>query len=438
MSWCKVKLGDFLVNRESRYKPKDKSIQGLKRIDKIDFSGKIYLSDKPSNTDMILIKNGDLVISGINVEKGAMSVYDGKDDVTATIHYSSYSFDENKIDLEFLKYFLKSAEFKQAIKDQVPGGIKTEIKPKHLLPLEIVIPTDVKDQKKFVSDYKRFENINNDISSEITNQQDIIKQLRQSFLREAMQGELVKQNTKDEPASELLKQIKAEKENLIKEKEIKKEKELLPIKEDELPFGIPENWSWCRLGEITNIQRGSSPRPKGDIRYFSKVKTCFNWITISDISDYCINNELQKTKEYLTEEGSKYSRYTAIDDFIIAVSGSTTGKCCLTAISGFIYDGLAVIKKLDNGLISRYLLYYMMCQYSIINDSKSGASFPNINTAYLNNILFPLPPLAEQKRIVEKLDQLMKYCDELEASIKESKKYNEQLLQQVLKEAFNN
>src|SRR5690606_37852769 len=107
----KVKMGEFLINRESRFKPKDKAIAGLKRIDKIDFSGTIYLSNKPSNTDMIIVKKGDLVISGINVEKGAMSVYQGKEDVTATIHYSSYSFDEKKIDIEFLKMFLKSPEF---------------------------------------------------------------------------------------------------------------------------------------------------------------------------------------------------------------------------------------------------------------------------------------------------------------------------------------
>lgn len=75
MSWQKVKLGQFLKNREGRYKPKDPAIQGLKRIEKIDFSGTIYLSDKVSNTDMILVKKGDLVISGINVEKGAMNIY---------------------------------------------------------------------------------------------------------------------------------------------------------------------------------------------------------------------------------------------------------------------------------------------------------------------------------------------------------------------------
>src|SRR5688572_30669096 len=106
MSWEKVRIGSFLKVRDSRFKPNDKAISKLKRIEKIDFSGNIFISDKPSNTDMILVKKGDLVISGINVEKGAMSVYVGEEDITATIHYSAYQFDENKIDIDFLKFFL--------------------------------------------------------------------------------------------------------------------------------------------------------------------------------------------------------------------------------------------------------------------------------------------------------------------------------------------
>ncbi|MBU6159227.1 MAG: DUF559 domain-containing protein [Bacteroidetes bacterium] len=268
-----------------------------------------------------------------------------------------------------------------------------------------------------------------------------------SVLRTApLKGEQLKHEDKDrlhfeieqpETGQALLAKIKAEKQKLIVEKKLKKEKELPPIKPEEIPFEIPENWVWCRLGEITDIQRGSSPRPKGDSRYFSKVATEFNWITISDISDYCQDYVLLETREHLTEEGSKHSRYVDVGEFIIAVSGSTTGKCCITGINGFIYDGLAVAKIINKGLISRFLLNYMISLYTKINNSKSGASFPNINTEYLNNLLIPLPPLSEQSRIVQKLDELMQYCNELEASIKESESQNEKLLQQVLREAFS-
>ncbi len=230
----------------------------------------------------------------------------------------------------------------------------------------------------------------------------------------------------------MLKEIKIEKAKLGK-----KEKPLPPIKNEEIPFEIPKNWVWCRLGEITNIQRGSSPRPKGDPKYFSKETTEYNWITISDITDYCKNFRLQRTKEFITLEGTKHSRYVERDDFIIAVSGSTTGKCCITEINGYIYDGLSVIKIVQKSLLSEFLLKYMMCLYSVINSSKSGASFPNINNDFLNLLTFPLPPLPEQHRIVKKLEELMKYCDELEKNIQQSKSENEKLLQQVLREALS-
>ncbi len=89
-----------------------------------------------------------------------------------------------------------------------------------------------------------------EISTELTHQLTLVKKLRQQLLQDAVQGKLVEQNKKDEPASELLKKIKAEKEKLIAEKKLKKEKELPPIKPEEIPFEIPENWVWCRLGEV--------------------------------------------------------------------------------------------------------------------------------------------------------------------------------------------
>lgn len=431
MGWVKMKLGDVLKNREGRYKPDDPQIAGLKRIDKINFSGQFFLSDKGSNTDMILIKKGDLVISGINVEKGALAVYEGEEDILATIHYSSYIFDTTKIDIDFLKVFLRSPDFIQLLKEQVPGGIKTEIKPKHILPLEVYFPETTIEQKVIAEHFFEKEAKFNQLDEHISYQLIQLENLNQAILQEAVQGKLVKQDPKDEPASELLKRIKAE-----KSKSGKKEKLLSTIKPEEIPFEIPENWVWCRLGEITDIQRGSSPRPKGDPRYFSKPKTNYNWITISDISNFCENNVLLQTREFLTEEGSKHSRYVDVNEFIIAVSGSTTGKCCITGIEGFIYDGLAVAKIIENSFDSRYLLNYMMCLYTTINNSKTGASFPNINTDYLNNLIFPLPPIKEQIRINKEIEKQFAKTKQLREQIIANQQATEQLLKALLHQAF--
>lgn len=109
--WKKVKIRDFLTERKDRYKPDDKFISKYLRLDKIDFSGIVHLSNKPTKTDMILVYSGDLVISGINVAKGAITVYQEKEPVCATIHYSAYIFDDSKVDLDYFKFFVKSLIF---------------------------------------------------------------------------------------------------------------------------------------------------------------------------------------------------------------------------------------------------------------------------------------------------------------------------------------
>jgi type I restriction enzyme S subunit len=350
-----------------------------------------------------------------------------------------FSIQTSKIDKDFLILFLKSEVFKSRIrKIELSGSAQKSIHERTFLDLEFYIPK-IEEQKEIVDELLKLKSHSNSISIEITHQLNLIKQLRQAFLREAMQGKLCHAelvSASQETGHDLLAKIKAEKAQLIAEKKLKKEKELPPIAEDEIPFEIPAHWAWCRLGEISNIQRGSSPRPKGDSRYFAKSQTSYNWITISDISSFCEGNKLKQTREYLTEEGSKHSRFVDKNEFIIAVSGSTTGKCCLTGIDGYIYDGLAVVKQINKNLPSEFLMNYMTYLYAHINNSKSGASFPNINTDFLNNLIYPLPPLHEQEQIVAKLEELMAFCDGLEQSIKESQGYNQMLLQQVLREAL--
>jgi type I restriction enzyme S subunit len=218
MEWKKMKLGEVLKNREGRYKPNDPLISGLKRIDKINFSGQIFLSDKGSNTDMILIKKGDLVISGINVEKGALAVYVGDEDVLATIHYSSYIFDTKKIDIDFLKVFLRSPDFIQLLKEQVPGGIKTEIKPKHILSLEVYFPDTIKEQKAIAQHFFDRENKFNLLNEHISHQLTQLENLNQAILQEAVQGKLVKQDPKTNPPANCSNVSKPRKQNQAKKK----------------------------------------------------------------------------------------------------------------------------------------------------------------------------------------------------------------------------
>jgi type I restriction enzyme, S subunit len=426
MSWNFVKLGDFLKVRENRFKPNDKAISDLKRIDKIDFSGEIFISDKPSNTDMILIKKGDLVISGINVEKGAMAVYTGDEDITATIHYSSYSFDENEIDIDFLKYFLKSIEFRNALKEQVPGGIKTEIKPKHLLPLLVNIPTDVKDQKAVVKILQNRNSKVDSISTELTHQLDLVKKLRQQLLQDAVQGKLVPQNPNDEPASELLKKIKAEKQRL------KKGNIIEPISESSIPYKIPDNWIWCKFGEVIQMTRGKfSIRPRNDPSYFGGE---YPFIQIGSLDEQ--GSVINDAPQTLNEKGIQVSKKFPKNTIAIAIVGGTIGN--LGVLGREMYFTDSIIGILPSKLYNQdFILYYLRYKQTAIKaEAYQMAGQPNIKIPTLENLFFPMPPIEEQERIIQSLKIVMQHCSDLEASIRESAEQNEKLLQQVLREAL--
>ena len=252
MSWKKTKISEFLTERKDRFKPDKANELGLPRIEKIDFGGTIYINNfKPTKTGMILVKNGDLVISGINVEKGALAIYKGETDALATIHYSSYTYDKDKIDIDFFKWYLQSNIFKNIIKEQVKGGIKTEIKPKTFINLEIILP-DLTTQKQIASKLNKLEWNVKDLDFTCFCNKKLIYKLRQSILQDAIQGKLVPQNPNDEPASELLKKIKEEKEQLIKEGKLKREK-LNYNNINQVPYELPNTWQWCKFYEIANI-----------------------------------------------------------------------------------------------------------------------------------------------------------------------------------------
>lgn len=432
MSWRKVKVGDFLKERKERYRPEQANRLNMKRLEKIDFSGNIYYCEpKNTGTNMILVKSGDLVVSGINVAKGAVAVYQGKEDLLATIHYSSYEFDRNIIDIEYFKWFLKSEQFRQIIQNQVKGGIKTELKPKKLLSLEVDLP-DLTTQKEIRD---KINNVNKEIEEVKQKQYDngsLVENLRQSILSEAVQGKLVPQDPNDEPASELLKKIKAEKEKLIKEKKIRKEKPLPEITEEEKPFELPEGWEWVRLGKIIkfsedlNIQTKLSP---DDIIHYVDVDAVDN--KNHKISECKIRkvSELSTRARRVLKEG--YILYSLVRPYLNNIAFVNESKQNYIGSTGFV-----IFKPIyvDN----RFLYYYLLCPFirTYYLNLLKGFNSPSIKHSNFINTPFPLPPFSEQKRIVQKVEELMKYCDELEEKTKQNQEYSEQLMEAVLREAF--
>ena len=434
--WKKTKINQFLFEREGKYQPDDKAVSELKRINKIDFSGNFHIVVKPSNTHMILIRPGDLVISGINVSKGAMGIYNGKEDVTATIHYSSYTFDTEKINVGYFKRFLKSPEFGRLLLEQVKGGIKTEIKPKHILPLEIALP-DIDEQGKIVSHFKNIETEDGELKQELTHQKILLKKLRQQILQEAIEGKLTadwrERNPDVEPAGALLKRIQAEKAKLIKDKKIKKQKPLPPIGEEEKPFDLPAGWTWCRLGCMATINPRNFVDDDLDIGFTPMP---------------LVSGKLCEHPEYeLRKWGSVKRGFTHFADGDVVVAKIT--PCFENSKAGIIKDfpngigagttELHVVRILTDDVDSDYL-YFLLKTSNFLEFGKrlmkGAVGQKRVPKDYIENLISPIPSPPEQKAIVTKVEKLLALCDQLETQITANQAHAEQLMQAVLKETF--
>lgn len=294
---------------------------------------------------------------------------------------------------------------------------------------EELINQDLLDDIKLLVNLKQK---SNQLLSELNQQLAFVKELRQAYLREAMQGKLVAQSLLDEPAEMLLEKIKAEKEKLIAEGKIKRDKPLLPIKDEEIPFNVPGNWVWCRLGEIINISRGRfSIRPRNDPRYFGGK---YPFIQIGSLDEK--GSIITEYSQTLNEDGYRVSKMFPKNTIAIAIVGGTIGNLGVLGIDMCFTDSMVGIVP-DNNHNQQFILQVLRFkQESIKNEAYQMAGQPNIKIPTISNLLIPLPPLAEQERIVAKLEKLMKFCDDLEQNIKQSIEQAEMLLETALREAL--
>lgn len=235
-------------------------------------------------------------------------------------------------------------------------------------------------------------------------------ELRQSILQAAVQGKLVPQNAHDEPASELLKRIWQEKARLIKEGKIKKEKPLPPITEDEIPYDLPDGWIWCRLGTIADHCLGKMLDQQKNIgikqRYLRNSNVQWFRFDLSDLKEMKIDQ-------------SEHERYLVKKGDLIICEGGYPGTSAIwdSDDSIFLQKALHRVRFFmpDMNRFFHYVLYHSSLSGEL-NQYFTGSGIQHFTGQSLGKFLFPLPPLAEQQRIVAKVDELMALCDELEAA----------------------
>ena len=232
--------------------------------------------------------------------------------------------------------------------------------------------------------------------------------LPKSILQYAVEGKLVQQNIHDEPASMLYDKIIKEKENLIKQGKIKKEKPLPPITDDEIPYDIPNNWKWVRLGEVCNLSIGKTPERKIPEYWKDGI---YNWVSISDMINGGLINQ---TKEKISQiaYNKVFKKDTLPIGTLLFSFKLTIGKVSLLNIPAYTNEAICAITPYlyDN---IKYYLFKILPILNLLDNANDAIKGKTLNLQTLPLILIPLPPLKEQERIVKKVDELLTYCNKL-------------------------
>jgi type I restriction enzyme S subunit len=237
--------------------------------------------------------------------------------------------------------------------------------------------------------------------------EELPEKLKKSILQEAIEGRLVPQDPNDEPASVLLDKIRAEKKRLVKEGKLKKKDlEESPISEDEKPFEIPESWEWCKLGWIGDWGAGATPA-KGNPEYYDNGT--IPWLRTGELNNaFVYDSEIKVTPKAL-EKCSL--RMCNVGDVLIAMYGATIGKVAIAGIK--LTTNQACCACTPYEIYNKYLLYYLMASKKTFIEMGEGGAQPNISREKIIAFPFPLPPLAEQKRIVAKIEEVFAEIDKL-------------------------
>ena len=247
------------------------------------------------------------------------------------------------------------------------------------------------------------------------------QELKSSILQLAIQGKLVEQRPEEGTGEELYQQIQAEKKRLIQEGKIKKEKPLPEIAEDEVPFEIPESWKWVRVAQVVTLN------PKNDLD--DHLDTAF--IPMPCVSDGFRNSHTFEVKKW----GEIKKGFTHFADGDIGVAKITP---CFQNRKSVVFQGLpngygagttelSIVRVINTTILREYLLWFFKSEYFIVNGVKSftgTAGQQRIHKDYLATCLFPLPPLAEQKRIVAQIEELLPYLDRYEKAWNRLEEFN--------------
>lgn len=378
----------------------------------IVFDKLVYSNDITDN-EKYNLKNGDLLFNRTNSAElvGKTGIYRGQRPAI----YAGYLILLRPIGLypDYLNFVLGSSYARSYCKEVKTIGVQQcNINAEKISSFIIPLPPLAEQQRIVakieellpkVEEYGKAQDALNKLNAELP------ERLKKSILQEAIEGRLVPQDPNDEPASVLLAKIRKEKEQLVKEGKLKK-KDLIetPVEEDETPFSIPNSWKWIRFGDLVSTSTGKTPA-RGDVRYWGNND--YPWVSISDMKQ---GETIINTKEYVSAKAASDCFHNEISKCgtLIMSFKLTVGRTSILGIDAYHNEAIISIRPYaDKDNYTRDYLSYILPVVTSWGDSKDAIKGKTLNAKSIYNLLIPLPPLAEQHRIVEKLVQVLGEID---------------------------
>ena len=426
-SWCWTRLGNIVDFSKSTFVKTDKikSDDWLLDLEDIEKdSGKILVKKRMrtvnSLSDKHSFKKGNVLYSKLRPYLNKVVVADEDGFCTSEL----LCFDFGEINNYYAQVYLMSPYFVEYAMKDAYGVKMPRLGSKQGNNALIPIPP-VQEQYRIVERIKVLQPLIDTYGNAQTEldslNNDIRGSLKKSLLQEAIQGKLVNQCANDEPVTKLLDRIKDEKKQLVKKgrfkaKELvdsiifkgddKKYYEQIGCKcleiSDEIPFSIPDSWTWCRFGEYVKMKIGKTPA-RGETAYWSDG--AYPWVSISDMSDY---GRVAETKEKVSEEAAQrqFGEISPIGTLLMSFK-LTVGRTSILEIAAYHNEAIiSIFPYLDESSITRDYLFYVLPLISNLGDSKDAIKGKTLNSLSLYKMLLPVPPLHEQKRIVERIQEL--------------------------------
>lgn len=455
MSWQQVKIGSFLKRIKRPVKIEANREYKLVTI-RINHNGVSLREIKKGielKSNMYEVKEGDFILSGIDARNGAFGIIPKDlDGALVTNDFWYFEIDESVIDKHFFLELTSTNWFDDICKRGSDGTTqRIRLQKDKFFNQSIALPQTPTLQKELLSKVTRIRNSQKGLCSEIALQKEYLAKLKQSILQDAICGKLTEAwreaNPNIEPASELLKRIKAEKQRQIKEGKIRKEKPLDPITDTDLPFTIPPTWQWCRLGDLCSLMLSGFAF---DSKLYSKSTTYNQIIRLGNVKPDCLL--LSTNPVYISDDyASTTEKYRLIiNDLLLTMTGTREKQ-------DYLFSLIITDKHIENKNL--YLNQRVACLRltEIINtnfvcnvlklpsllmpvyESATGtANQANVGVDAIKNIKICLAPIEEQKRIVEIIKNSLEKCSLIEAQITANEQTAQNLIKSILSETFSN